>query len=127
MVRHSVLAPGVRAPSGSTLFEGALDAATWQERERYLSAAYEAVAELHNALGITEHIEPRVSRYYGRPYLVIHGDRFVTAIRAAMVDEAVKRLPPHLGSVTQWVDSTDVLSYPLWISRLRELYGDKTG
>ena len=100
----------------------ALGATTWQERERSLSAAYEAVAELHNSLGITAPIEPRVSPFHDRPFSVIHGDRFWTAIRAAIVDENVRRLPPHLGSISQWADSTDVLSYPDWFGRLRELY-----
>jgi Domain of unknown function (DUF4037) len=110
------------APRLMPLFEAALGAATWQERERHLSDAYEAVAEMHNRLGITAPIEPRVSPFHGRPFLVIHGDRFWTAIRATIVDEAVKRLPPHLGSITQWVDSTDVLSYPHWFAPLRQLY-----
>ena len=111
------------APRLTPLFEAAVGAATREEREHYLSAAYEAVAELHNGLGITEPIEPRVSRFHDRPFLVIHGDRFWTALRAAIVDEDVRRLPAHLGSITQWVDSTDVLSSPGWFGRLREIYG----
>jgi hypothetical protein len=115
------------APRLMPLFDATFQATTWPERERHLSAAYETIADLHNALGITQRLSPRVSRFFGRPYLVIHGDRFVTAILAAIEDEAVKRLPPHLGSITQWVDSTDVLSYPTWIPRLRELYGETIG
>lgn len=105
------------------LFAATLNAVSWQEREQQLSRAYEVVAGLHNALKVTEPVEPRVSRFHDRPFMVIHGDRFVAALRAALVDEAVKRLSPHLGSVSQWVDSTDVLSYPAWIPRLRDLYG----
>ena len=114
------------APCLAPHLEGTLGATTWQERERHLSAAYEAVATLHNDLGITEEIEPRVSRFHSRPFLVIHGNRFWTAIRAAIVDEEVSRLPIHLGSISQWLDSTDVLSYPRWFDRLRELYSYET-
>jgi hypothetical protein len=41
---------------------------------------------------------------------VLHSDDFVEAIRAAIADEAVRRLPPYIGSIDQFVDSTDVLS-----------------
>jgi hypothetical protein len=109
------------------MFEATLRAETWEERERWLSAAYEAVAGLHNELEITKPVEPRVSRFHDRPFLVIHGERFVAAIRAAQTDEAVLRLPPDLGSVSQWVDTTDALSHPAWIPRLRDLYARPDG
>ena len=34
----------------------------------------------HNALGITDPVEPTLRPYYGRPFLVIRGERFVTAV-----------------------------------------------
>jgi hypothetical protein len=114
------------APRLATHFEAALGATDWQERERHLVPAYETVAELHNGLGITSPLEPRASRFHSRPFLVIHGDRFWPAIRAAIVDEEVKRLPAHLGSISQWADSTDVLSYPHWFVPLRALYRPET-
>ena len=100
----------------------ALAADSWQERERHLSSAYEVIAEMHNALGITDPIAPHVSPFHDRPYLVIHADRFWQAIQARITDAEVLRLPQHLGSITQWVDSTDVESYPRWFAPLRALY-----
>jgi hypothetical protein len=106
-------------------FEGVLRADTWQERERHLSAAYEAVAEKHNALQITGPLPTQVSRFHTRPYLVIQSSLFVDAIHAAIADERVKALPMHLGAVDQYVNSTDVLDHLGRLDRLKILYQQK--
>jgi hypothetical protein len=49
---------------------------------------------------------------WGRPFQVIHGDRFATALDESITDPAVRGLPAFFGNTTQWVDSTDVL-YPV--------------
>jgi hypothetical protein len=100
---------------------GALGATDWPERERHLSAAYETVARMQNGLGLSEPVADSVSPFYGRPFQVIHGDRFAAALRAAISDAAVKRLPPNPGNTTQWVDSTDML-HGRWFAPLRALY-----
>jgi hypothetical protein len=101
---------------------GVLAATDWVERERQLSAAYELVASMHNELGLTETVADQVSPYYGRPFLVIHADRFAAALDRTITDEEVKRLPRYLGNTTQWADSTDVLSNSMWCGPLSELY-----
>lgn len=101
------------------MFERVLSAQSWQERERHLSTAYEFVAQMHNALGITGPLPTRVSQFFNRPFMVIHADRFAEAIRAMIIDEEVLALPPHLGSVDQYVDSTDALNFP---ERFKGLY-----
>jgi hypothetical protein len=58
-------------------------------------------------------------QYYTRPFLVIHADRFVDAIRAAITGKQVLALPEHLGLVDQFVDSTDALRY---LDRLKVAY-----
>jgi hypothetical protein len=115
------------APNLQPALLGALAATDWPERERHLSAAYETMAALHNALGLTPRLPEAVSPFYGRPFLVIHADRFATALREAIQDEAVKQLPRWLGNTTQWADSTDVLSSPRWIAPLRALYSRSDG
>jgi hypothetical protein len=110
----SELTPGLGA---------ALAASAWPERERALGAAYMVVAELHNRLGLTPPLPSKVSAFHERPFSVIHADRFVEALEAAIVDPAVRCLPQRVGSISQWADSTDVLSYPAWYDRLRPLYG----
>ncbi|MBN1656855.1 MAG: DUF4037 domain-containing protein [Anaerolineae bacterium] len=96
-----------------------LDAGSWQGRQAYLSRVYEAVATIHNALGITPPLSSQVSQFHRRPFLVIHADRFVDAIRAEIESDEVLALPTHLGSVDQFVDSTDALEY---VRRFRTVY-----
>ena len=107
------------------MFDGVLSADTWQERERHMSALYEAVAEKHNALQITAPLPTAVSQYYSRPYLVIQSSLFADAIHAAIADEQVKALPAHLGAVDQYVNSTDVLDHLGRLDRLKVLYQQK--
>ncbi len=104
------------------LLQGALSTAGWQAREKYLSAVYTLLAEMHNALGITQPLSTAVSNYYNRPFKVIYGDRFADSILAAITAEEVRRLPPHLGGIDQWANSTDVLSHPERCKQLTMLY-----
>ncbi len=97
-----------------------LAAQTWPEREEHLTAAYELVAGLHNGLGITTPLPTHVSPYYARPFLVIHADRFVEAIRAAITDNEVLELPEYLGAVDQFIDSTDALNHLEWFKTVFE-------
>jgi hypothetical protein len=89
----------------------AVQAATWQERQEALSSSYESVAGIHNALAITDPLEPRVRRYFGRAYLVIGADRFASAIEARISDDEVRRLPRRLGSLNQLVPFSDLLEH----------------
>lgn len=81
----------------------------WRDRERHLSEAYAAVATLHNPLGITAPLPTTVTPFHERPYLVIHADRFASALMATVRDPDVLALRPGVGAVDQFVDSTDVL------------------
>ena len=104
------------------IFMRVLDATSWQEREKHLSSAYEFVARMHNDLGITDPLPTQVSRFYDRPFQIIHADNFADAIRAAITSEQVRALPANLGAIDQFVDSTDVLSYPERFKRLKLMY-----
>lgn len=100
----------------------ALRTETWQEREKHLSTAYEFVAAMHNELGITDPLPTQVSQFYDRPFVVIHADRFVDAIRERINSEEVKALPDHLGSVDQFTDSTEVLNLRQRFNRFKFIY-----
>jgi len=100
----------------------ALAANTWPERERHLCAAYEFVAQQHNALAITPPGPTQVRLFFDRPFSVIPTDDFVTHTRAAITDPEVLALPPHVGATEQFVDSTDVLSNSMFIDRLKTIY-----
>lgn len=101
---------------------GALAAQTYPEREVHLVNAYRVVAEKHNALGLTAPLETEASHFWGRPFRVIHAERFAEAIMPLIQDEAVRALPPFIGGIDQWVDSTDVLSWAARAQRLKDLY-----
>ena len=98
------------------VLQDVLGAKTWRVREKELAEAYSIVARQHNALRITKPLPTKVSKYYGRPFLVIHGDAFASLIREAISDPTVKRLPPNAGSVDQFIDSHDVLQQ-IWLVR----------
>ncbi len=106
------------------VLESVLHADGWRERESCLAGAYEIVATMHNDLGITSALPTQASPFHGRPYQVIHGDVFSAALHAQITDEAVKRLPPTLGGVDEYIHSTDVLSYPERYRKLPALYKD---
>lgn len=84
----------------------AISAAGWPARERHLRDAYETVAGLHNELGLTPPLDISTRRFHDRPYQVIGGGRFTAALRAAITDPQVRRLP-LTGAIDQFVDSSD--------------------
>jgi hypothetical protein len=90
------------------IFHQVFDSQDWKEREAQLSEAYLILAEMHNRLEITPHVEPEVSPFYGRPYQVPHSGRFVEALRDAIQSDTIRALPPYAGAVGQFVDSTDI-------------------
>jgi hypothetical protein len=103
----------------------ALAAETWREREKYLVAAYEIVAEKHNALGVTEPLLAKAHFFHGRPFQVIHlAADFTSAIRAKIASPNIKRLAEErlIGSVDQFCDSTDLLCDRERLIQLRSLY-----
>ena len=79
----------------------------WKERERYLSRAYSKIAKMHNDLKITKPLPTKPTKYYGRPYLVIHSDIFSAKIREKIINKKIKNLK-LIGSVDQFTDSTPV-------------------
>ncbi|WP_393059539.1 DUF4037 domain-containing protein [Streptomyces sp. LN549] len=87
---------------------GALAATDHAERERLLCAAYEAVAIRQNASGLVEVVDPTPRPYHGRPYLVLHAERFARPLAASVTDPDLAGLP-LTGVVDQWADSTDLL------------------
>jgi len=104
------------------VLEDVLRAKTWKARESKLARAYSILARQHNKLKITKPLPTKVTEYYDRPYLVIHADAFASAIREAITDPEVKRLPNNLGSIDQISDSHEVLQQPSVARQLRVIY-----
>ena len=101
-----------RTAGGSELqpvLTAGLAATTWPERERSMSAAYEAAARLHNKTGLTPPLDPAVRpAYYDRPYQVPDSAGFIRALHDQVSDEQVRALP-LIGAADQFLDSTDAL------------------
>jgi hypothetical protein len=100
-----------QAATLTPMLTAALTAADWHTREHHLARAYEAVATAHNQLGLTEPVDPATRPYHTRPFQVLHAERFSTALTTRITDPEIRSLPT-IGSVDQFVDSTDVLSHP---------------
>jgi hypothetical protein len=101
--------------------ERAVAADDYPTREQALVDAYALVAKRHNASGITAEVDPGIGGYFSRPYRVVAADRFAEASRAAITDPWLRALP-LVGSVDQFVDSTDVLSSSGRTHHLRAFY-----
>ena len=78
----------------------------WRLREKKLGQAYAIIARQHNALKITKPLPTKVTKYFKRPYLVIHGDSFANEIRKAIQDPQVKRIKTDVGAIDQVTDSS---------------------
>jgi hypothetical protein len=102
--------------------QAALAATEWRAREAALVRAYASVARMHNALEVTDPVSEEVCAFHGRPYLVMHADRFVGATERAITGDVVRSWTPRIGSVNQWADATDVLDRPALLPRLRAVY-----
>jgi hypothetical protein len=113
------------APALTPFLERALQGGSWREREASLMPAYELVARMHNALGVTETVDPRTRPYHSRPFRVLHAERFADATVSAIEDTEVRALIVRaglIGSVDQIADNVDDLSTPERTAKLRALY-----
>lgn len=104
------------------IFERIIQAKNWQNREKHLSAAYGTLIKMHNKLGITKPIPAKVRNFHNRPFMIIGGGKMADTIWENIKDEEVKSLPFGIGKVDQFIDSTDILSYPHKCCKLKALY-----
>ena len=101
-----------------------LMAETWQIREQFLVEAYEAIAQLHNKLDLTEPMPEQVRSFHGRPFNVIALHGFATALVRQIRDPIVKKIAerPLIGGLEQFSDNTDLVSDPAWHPALKQLF-----
>ena len=112
-------------PRLNPILHAVMSASSWQDRETHLSAAYEAVARMHNALGVTEPLDPSTMQFYERPYRVLGAGRFAKALSDAIGDDELKSIyaaANGIGAVDQFVDSTNLLGRADICARLRVLF-----
>jgi hypothetical protein len=102
------------------LLDATVTAAGWREREDALAAACEVLVNLQRERGLPAP-NPAVIPFFDRPYRTV--DQAVPqGLLAGITHPDVARLPPMMGSIEQWVDSTDVLSSPGRRAALRVAY-----
>ncbi len=99
-----------------------LQAENGKSRETHLIAAYEKIAQMHNALNITPKMETQASPYYSRPFLVIHGEHFAQAIRDQLTNETLRNRDYPIGSVDQFTDCVHISSHPSVFNKLKTLH-----
>lgn len=86
------------------VLEGAIDAATWRERQVYFGRAYQILARRHNELGITIPVSPALSDFHGRGYTVIDAGSFMEALKHEIEDEGLRNMRYEIGSVDQFIN-----------------------
>jgi hypothetical protein len=107
------------------LLEKVLGAETWQDRQAAIVPAYELLAKLHNALGVTDPLPEKASPFFGRPFLVIQAGRFDAALREKIEDpqlRAVVEKGGALGGLDEISANTELTSNHAWWKGLRDLY-----
>lgn len=109
-------------PTLTPMLNRVLDTNPWQARQEPLCEAYVQLAEMHNALDVTEAVAPTITDYFNRPYQVLFAGRFAEATREAIQDEQIKAIASDIGGVDQLVDCTDVSAQPHLMKKLRVLY-----
>ena len=105
-----------------TALESAVRAGDWREREAALVSAAEELGRRHNDLGITDAVDPSARPFWGRPFSVVSADRFVAALRQAIVDPAVAAIDHSVGAIDALSDDTPFLETPSLWSSVRALY-----
>jgi hypothetical protein len=104
------------------LLDSALRGSEYASIERALAAAYQALGEMHNSLGLTGPIDPSPRPFFGRPYLVIKADRFANALLAAIEAEELRAIPIRIGAIDQFIDSPDYIENVSMYGRTRRLF-----
>jgi Domain of unknown function (DUF4037) len=93
-----------------SLLDAAAAGPSWRERENALAGACEALLDIQRDRGLAAP-ESAVIPFFDRPYRTVDG-AVPEGLLAGITDPDVARLPPMVGAIEQWVDSTDVLSSP---------------
>jgi hypothetical protein len=103
------LGVAVRTMPAADRLERALRAEGIGARADALCSALEAAGAWQNELGLADSVPPHRRPYHDRPYQVVGGDRFATALTAAITDPRVAGLSP-VGVADQAFDTEDALS-----------------
>ncbi len=95
-------------------------ATTWQDRAAAVVGTLGELGRRHDALGVTEPVGAEARTFFDRPYRVLFVEQYADALRAAVSDPAVQRLPHDVGGIDTLTDSTLALANPSLRRRLRD-------
>jgi len=112
------------APALTGRLDRARFASNWRDREAGMVAAVEVLANRHNAMGLTEWVDPAPRSFFGRPFQVMFAARFADALMASITDPDALALPLHLGGLDQYIDSTDAMHAQGLHRAIRKWIGD---
>lgn len=76
-----------------------------------LAASLEVAARKHNELDVSDYVDPSVRSFHSRPFKVLRAERFAEAC-VVRIGDRLLRDAPLIGSIDQFVDSTDILENP---------------
>jgi hypothetical protein len=101
----------------SPWFWKVLGAETWHERQAAMIPACEILARMHNSLGLTEPLAAEAGPFFGRPFQVIGGGRFDSALRGKIVDlqlQAALHKGGALGGIDEISENTELQANSAW-------------
>ncbi|MCB0116823.1 MAG: DUF4037 domain-containing protein, partial [Caldilineaceae bacterium] len=112
------------APEFTDTLQRALTSVTWQARQDALVPAYEALARMHNRLGVTNPMPENARWFFGRPFQVIALHGFADALIERIEDPHVRGIAQKrpIGSIDLFSDNTDFLESTNLRSAVRDLY-----
>ncbi|MFQ5968052.1 MAG: DUF4037 domain-containing protein [Acidimicrobiia bacterium] len=109
--------------------QAAVSADDYPTRETALVRAYEALAARHNALEVSDPIDPSAGPFQVeiadavRPYQVINAARFASACQKAIRDDKLRELP-LIGSIDQFETNDLVTHFTDPSTRFSVVYGE---
>jgi Glycosyl transferase family 2/Domain of unknown function (DUF4037) len=103
------------------IFQSVLQAESWKNREALLCEAYQVIAGLHNALGLTEPLSEQPVQHK-RAYWIIDGKRFSQAIWQKIQANSLKQSEFRGGSINQLLASSNDAASTELSEKLKSLY-----
>jgi dephospho-CoA kinase len=100
------------APAVEPHLERLVRSSTWTDRQDAYTDAAVALAVRCNEVALIDPIDPTPRPYHGRPFRVLHAERFAEACLAG----TPLRTRGWRGAVDQWVDNVDVLGGRTWLA-----------
>ncbi len=104
------------------ILQNVLESKDWKTREKYLSQSYEMVIEEFNKLKLTRYFEPKVKKFWSRPFDVIDAHEISNALKETIQDKQLLQIGRMIGKIDQITNSVDVLDYKDTFSRFRSIY-----